>query len=63
MKTRAAVLRGIGQKWEIEELDLDDPKAGEVLVKITAAGLCHSDAHFVTGDLPIPFPVDRKSVV
>jgi NDMA-dependent alcohol dehydrogenase len=57
LKTRAAVLRGIGQKWEIEELDLDDPKAGEVLVKITAAGLCHSDAHFVTGDLPIPFPV------
>ncbi|MFQ6330934.1 NDMA-dependent alcohol dehydrogenase [Nocardia sp. CWNU-33] len=57
MKTKAAVLWGIGEKWEVEEFELDDPKPGEVMVKMTAAGLCHSDEHFVTGDLPIPFPV------
>lgn len=57
MKTRAAVLWGLGEKWEVEELELDDPKAGEVMVKLTASGLCHSDEHLVTGDIPIPFPV------
>ena len=39
MKTRAAVLRKGGQPWEITELDLDEPKAGEVLVRYEAAGL------------------------
>jgi NDMA-dependent alcohol dehydrogenase len=57
MKTRAAVLWGLGEKWEVEELDIDDPKAGEVMVKLTASGLCHSDAHLVTGDLPVPLPM------
>ena len=45
MKTRAAVLRKGGEPWEITELDLDEPKAGEVLVRYEAAGLCHSDEH------------------
>jgi S-(hydroxymethyl)glutathione dehydrogenase/alcohol dehydrogenase len=57
MKTRAAVLWGIGEKWEVEELEIDDPKAGEVMVQMTASGLCHSDAHLVTGDLPVPLPM------
>ncbi len=57
MKTRAAVLWGLGQKWEIEEVDLDPPGAGEVLVQLAATGLCHSDEHLVTGDLPFPLPV------
>jgi S-(hydroxymethyl)glutathione dehydrogenase/alcohol dehydrogenase len=57
VKTRAAVLRGIGNKWEVEDLELDDPKPGEVLVRLAASGLCHSDEHLVTGDIPIPFPV------
>ena len=56
MKTKAAVLWGLHQKWEVEEVDLDDPKAGEVLVKLTASGLCHSDEHLVTGDMPMPLP-------
>jgi len=51
MKTRAAVLHGIGQDWNVEEIELDPPKAGEVLVKMAAAGLCHSDEHAVTGDM------------
>lgn len=57
MKTKAAVLWGLGQKWEVEEIDLDPPGAGEVMVQLTATGLCHSDEHLVTGDLPIPLPV------
>ena len=57
MRTRAAVLRGIGKDWEITELDLDPPKAGEVLVRFTAAGLCHSDDHLRTGDVPVRFPI------
>ena len=54
MKTRAAVLWGLGQEWKVEEIDLDPPKAGEVLVKMAAAGLCHSDEHLVTGDMVVP---------
>jgi S-(hydroxymethyl)glutathione dehydrogenase/alcohol dehydrogenase len=57
MRTKAAVLWGLEQKWEVEEIDLDPPKAAEVLVKLAASGLCHSDEHLVTGDIPIPFPV------
>ena len=57
MKTRAAVLWGLHQKWEVEELDLDGPKEREVLVKLTASGLCHSDDHLVTGDMPTTLPV------
>jgi NDMA-dependent alcohol dehydrogenase len=54
MKTHAAVLWGTHQDWKIEEIDLDPPKAGEVLVKWEAAGLCHSDEHLVTGDMVVP---------
>ncbi|MBO0892900.1 MAG: NDMA-dependent alcohol dehydrogenase [Acidimicrobiales bacterium] len=45
MTTRAAVLHQAGQWWEIEELDLDEPKEHEVLVRFMASGLCHSDEH------------------
>jgi NDMA-dependent alcohol dehydrogenase len=45
MTTRAAVLHEAGQDWEITELDLDEPKAFEVLIRYKAAGLCHSDEH------------------
>jgi NDMA-dependent alcohol dehydrogenase len=54
MKTRAAVCWGIGQDWIVEDIDLDPPKAGEVLVKMKAAGLCHSDEHILTGDMSLP---------
>jgi len=53
MKTKAAVLRELGKDWEIAELDLDPPRAGEVLVRWVAAGLCHSDEHLRTGDIPV----------
>jgi S-(hydroxymethyl)glutathione dehydrogenase/alcohol dehydrogenase len=54
MKTRAAVLWGQNQDWKIEEVEIDPPKAGEVLVKTAYAGLCHSDEHLVTGDMVPP---------
>jgi NDMA-dependent alcohol dehydrogenase len=57
MKTRAAVLHEQGKPYEIEELELDEPKAGEVLIKFFAAGLCHSDDHLRTGDIPARMPM------
>jgi NDMA-dependent alcohol dehydrogenase len=57
VRTKAAVLWGVGEKWQVEEVTLDPPGPNEVLVKLTAAGLCHSDYHLVTGDIPVPFPV------
>ncbi|EHI10506.1 NDMA-dependent alcohol dehydrogenase [Mycolicibacterium thermoresistibile] len=50
MRTKAAVLRGVGVDWEVTEIELDPPRAGEVLVKMAYAGICHSDEHFYTGD-------------
>jgi S-(hydroxymethyl)glutathione dehydrogenase/alcohol dehydrogenase len=57
MLTKAAVLWGQNEKWQVEEVELDPPKESEVLVKLTASGLCHSDEHLVTGDLPMPYPI------
>jgi alcohol dehydrogenase (nicotinoprotein) len=57
MKTRAAVLRELGKPFEITELELDGPKTGEVLVRFVASGLCHSDDHLRTGDIPVRFPI------
>jgi S-(hydroxymethyl)glutathione dehydrogenase/alcohol dehydrogenase len=49
-KCQGAVLRGIGEDWQIEEITLDPPRQGEVLVKMAVAGVCHSDDHYSTGD-------------
>ncbi len=54
MLTTAAVLLEQPGKWEVVELELEPPRQGELLVKLAAAGLCHSDDHIVTGDLPLP---------
>jgi len=50
MKSKAAVLRGVGMDWEVTDVELDPPRAGEVLVKMAYAGICHSDEHFHSGD-------------
>src|ERR1700761_7982167 len=55
MKCRAAVLRGVGENWEVREVDLDAPHSGEVRVRVAVAGICHSDDHLVTGDV-VPTP-------
>jgi NDMA-dependent alcohol dehydrogenase len=53
MRTQAAVLWEYGQDWQVTELELDEPRAGEVLVRLAASGLCHSDEHVRAGDLPM----------
>ncbi|MBV9717514.1 MAG: NDMA-dependent alcohol dehydrogenase [Solirubrobacterales bacterium] len=56
MKTRAAVVRGPGEPWEVTELELDEPQAHEVLVRVMACGLCHSDEHVREGG-PYRYPM------
>ena len=50
MRTKAAIIREPGKPWEITELELDEPKAGEVRIAFKASGMCHSDEHLQTGD-------------
>jgi alcohol dehydrogenase (nicotinoprotein) len=57
MKTKAAVVYEAGKPIEIEELDLDGPREGEVLIRYTHAGLCHSDVHVAHGDLEARLPM------
>ena len=57
MKTRGAVLHAVNQPIAIESLDLEPPRAGEVLVRVGAAGVCHSDWNLVTGATAHPLPV------
>src|ERR1700749_1782005 len=65
MNIRAAVLEAMGaaapyaetRPLRIDELQLDDPGYGEVLVKVAAAGLCHSDLSVINGDRPRPMPM------
>jgi NDMA-dependent alcohol dehydrogenase len=57
MKTTAAVVYEPGKPIELEELDLDGPRAGEVLIRYTHAGLCHSDVHIQHGDLEARLPM------
>ncbi|MER2041722.1 S-(hydroxymethyl)glutathione dehydrogenase/class III alcohol dehydrogenase [Desemzia incerta] len=52
MKSRAAVAFGPGQPLEIVEIDVDGPKKGEVLVKITDTAVCHTDAYTLSGTDP-----------
>ena len=65
MRTRAAVLREIGmpapyaqsRPLEIEDVELDPPGPGEVLLRVKAAGLCHSDLSVIDGNRPRPMPM------
>jgi NDMA-dependent alcohol dehydrogenase len=57
MKTKGAILWGTNQPWSVEEIEVGDPQAGEVMVQLAASGLCHSDEHLVTGGTPIEMPV------
>lgn len=65
MKVRGAVLREMGlerpfansQPMTIEELELDEPGPGEILVRMSAAGVCHSDLSVVDGNRPRPLPM------
>jgi NDMA-dependent alcohol dehydrogenase len=60
MKSRAAILHDVGGPWSVEEFELDSPRAGEVLVEMAAAGMCHSDDHILKGDMSAPNEVLRS---
>ena len=53
MRTTAAVLREVPGRWEIAEIEVDEPRQDELLIEMRAAGLCHSDDHYLKGDTPI----------
>jgi S-(hydroxymethyl)glutathione dehydrogenase/alcohol dehydrogenase len=57
MRTRAAIIREPGQPWQLTELELDEPRAGEVRIKFAASGMCHSDEHLRTGDAICRLPI------
>jgi alcohol dehydrogenase (nicotinoprotein) len=57
VKSVAAVIHEIGKPLEIEEIELDGPAEGEVLVRYTHAGLCHSDLHVMQGDVEAWLPM------
>ena len=54
---KAAVLYETNKPLQIKELVQDPPKAGEVLFKLGAAGICGSDQHMMTGRIPLPLPI------
>ncbi|HVC32086.1 MAG TPA: Zn-dependent alcohol dehydrogenase [Chloroflexota bacterium] len=54
---KAAVLYAVGQPLAIEEISIQDPRRGEVMVRVVAGGVCHSDLHVINGDLTAPLPV------
>ena len=56
MKTKAAVLYEANTPMVIETVDLQEPQEGEVLVKVAAAGVCHSDFHIMKGEWAWPMP-------
>jgi S-(hydroxymethyl)glutathione dehydrogenase / alcohol dehydrogenase len=58
MKTKGALIWEFNRPWSVEEIEIGDPRKGEVKVALEAAGMCHSDHHVVTADIPVAaFPV------
>ena len=57
MKTKAAVLEQFNKPLKIEQVELDEPKETEVLVRLVATGVCHTDLHCIKGDLSVPLPI------
>ena len=53
---KAAVMYEIDTPLKVEDVTLDDPQDNEILVKLEATGVCHSDLHFMKGDMPQPVP-------
>jgi S-(hydroxymethyl)glutathione dehydrogenase/alcohol dehydrogenase len=53
VETRGAIIREAPGKYEVVDLISDDPRPGEIQVKLAASGMCHSDDHVATGDMPV----------
>ena len=59
---RAAILYEVGKPLAVETVELEGPRPGEVEVRIAATGVCHSDLHYIKGDLTMPLPVDPEVI-
>ena len=57
MRTRAAVFRTAGSPFEVREIELEEPRAGQVLVRMAAVGICGTDLHMVKGEWRRPTPM------
>ena len=57
MRFKAAVLNAVGKPLEIEELEMQSLQAGDVLVRVRASGLCHTDLEVIQGSLAYPMPI------
>ena len=55
-RTTAAIVNAAGAPFLLEDIDLDEPRAHEVLVRLVATGLCHTDLSAQAGHLPFPLP-------
>src|SRR5687767_2415901 len=53
---RAALFEGPGSVSVVDDVEIEDPHPGEVRVRVSHCGVCHSDLHFVAGELPSPVP-------
>jgi len=53
---KAAVLRAVNQPLTIEDVQVDNPRSREVLIRTSAVGVCHSDLHYIEGKYTAPFP-------
>jgi Zn-dependent alcohol dehydrogenase len=53
---RAVVLPAVGASLEVEEIPVPAPRAGEVLIRVRACGVCHTDLHVVKGEVKFPLP-------
>jgi len=53
VQTRGAIIRQAPGKYEVVDLEVDDPQTGEIQVQMAASGMCHSDDHIATGDIPV----------
>jgi NDMA-dependent alcohol dehydrogenase len=54
METKGALLWEVAEEWSVGPITISDPLPPEVTVKLAACGLCHTDEHLLTGDLPVP---------
>jgi S-(hydroxymethyl)glutathione dehydrogenase/alcohol dehydrogenase len=57
LKTRAALFRGAGRPLELQEIELDEPRDDEVLVRMSAVGICGTDLHSIRGEWERPTPM------
>src|SRR5688572_17949055 len=53
---RAAVLHAAGGALSVEDVPVPEPRAGEVLLKVAACGVCHTDLHVIKGEVGFPMP-------